>query len=160
MRKKFNDDKKSLESIKHALTQYCSKSEKCKNDILKKMQPWSLTDEEKEAIIQYLEREGYLNEQRYASAFASDKLRFDRWGKIKIYHALRAKHIAEATIQNALNEIDEDTYLQILTDEVRKKMKSLHPSLDPYAKKMKLLQFGYQRGFEREYLEQVIDSML
>lgn len=150
----------SANTIRQRMTEYCSKSEHCKSEVLKKLQTFSLPANEIESIIQYLETEGYLNELRYAKAFANDKLRFERWGRLKIRYALLQKKIEESVIDNALKDIDEDTYLQILSEEMKKKIKSLPGSLNTFDKKQKLFRFGYQRGFEIHHLERVIARLI
>jgi regulatory protein len=150
----------SAEVIRQRMADYCSKSEHCKSEVLKKMQAFTLSAEETESILHFLESEGYINEFRYAKAFANDKIRFDRWGKLKIRYALLQKKIEESAIDAALNDIDEETYLQILSDELKKKLKTLPRSLTEFEKKQKLFRFGYQRGFESHHLEQVIAKLI
>ena len=60
---------------------YCSVAERCKQDVTEKLAAWDPenTDGIGE-IVQKLEKEGFLNEERYARAFAGDKLRFQGWG--------------------------------------------------------------------------------
>lgn len=61
-----------------------------------------------EAILSALIAEGYLNEERFAKAFASDHYRLRRWGIVKIEHALRSRGISEPNIRAALGELPED----------------------------------------------------
>ncbi|MGC8803560.1 MAG: regulatory protein RecX, partial [Bacteroidales bacterium] len=148
MAKKTAQPELSLDDIRLSIARYCSKMERCKSDVMKKLSSLPLSAEEKASIVQYLENEGYIDEKRFAKAFASDKLRFDGWGKLKIKYSLLKKGIGETLIDETLNELDEDVYVQKLTEELDKKLKTLPTNLDPYTRYMKLFQFGFQRGFE------------
>lgn len=160
MAKNTSRQEKSLNDIRQNLADYCSKMERCKSDVMKKLRSFPLSAEEKMAIVQYLVEEGYIDEMRYAKAFASDKLRFDGWGKLKIKYALLQKNIDPSTIDIALNELDEHVYRQILTEELNKKLKTLPADLDPFTRSHKLFQFGFQRGFESDILDQVIGKLV
>ncbi|MCX7987320.1 MAG: RecX family transcriptional regulator [Bacteroidales bacterium] len=127
---------------------------------MKKLQITKLTENEKNALVQLLEKEGFIDELRYAKAFVNDKIRFERWGKIKIRYALQSKSINSTIIQTALESYPDESYLQIIEEEIRKKLKSIDTSLNPFIIKQKLMQFGYRRGYESHYLEQVIENLL
>lgn len=81
----------------------------------------------------------------------SDKYRFDRWGRLKIAAALRQRHIPDAAIRCAMEEvIDEDTYMQNLCDLIAKKA-AISPEKD------KILRFAASRGFEPHLIYDCID---
>ena len=125
----------------------CSRQEKCEHDIIQKLFDWKVEKSLHSKIIKSLKDENYINEERYASSFVKDKLSFNKWGIIKIRYALLQKNIPEKVINNALNEIDEQTYEHILKEELLKKLKSLKES-DEYIVKSKLLQYALSKGFE------------
>jgi regulatory protein len=133
----------------------CSRQEQCRQDILVKLSKWDMSESDSEKIVQILEKEGFVDHTRYASSFANDKLKFNKWGKIKIRWMLRQKEIPEDIIENALSLIDDDEYFNTITSELRKKIKTLK-SENVYDKKGKLVQFATQRGFEYEIISQVI----
>ena len=68
-------------------------------------------------IISTLIEEDYLNEERFAKAFAGGKFRMKKWGRIKIVHELEAHGISKNCIKIALNEISEEEHLGILCRE-------------------------------------------
>jgi len=137
----------------------CSRHEQCRQDILFKLSNWNVSETDSEQILEILEQEGFIDHSRYATSFANDKLKFNRWGKIKIRWMLRQKEIPEEIIDSTLSLIDENEYTATLTAELRKKMKSLK-SQDIRAQKGKLMQFAIQRGFEYEIFYKVIDKIL
>ncbi len=137
----------------------CSKQEKCSNEIKFKLEQEEIEEQEIEKMIILLSEENFINDERYAKSFAHDKLKFNKWGKIKIQHHLRQKGIPDTYISNALEKIDSTEYRQILMAEMAKKYKLLRSS-DKYESKSRLMRFGQSRGFETELIFKIIDELL
>ena len=136
----------------------CSRQEKCSIEIREKLEKFKLPGAHVEKVLQTLKKEGFIDESRYAGMFVRDKLRFNRWGKIKIRYMLSAKQIPEEIIRNAIDGIDDHNYLEILKDEVIKKRRQIKDN-DPFKVRNKLARFAQQRGFEPGLIFQVLDEM-
>ena len=106
-------------------------------------------------IIDRLQHENFISEERYSRAFVNDKLRFNRWGRIKITAALREKRLPGNLIKEALEQIDDEEYMKILRDVVAAKRRELRGK-DDYASKQKILRFAASRGFEPALIMQTI----
>lgn len=126
----------------------CSRQEKCKFDIRMKLRQWAIEDMDAAEITDTLVSEKYIDENRYANSFTNDKLKFHKWGKMKIRQALQQRNIEKNAINNALNNINEDQYKELINNELNKKLKSLENETDQIKKQNKLLQFAYSRGYE------------
>ena len=137
---------------------YASRCEHCESDVREKLLIWGGTTEETDEIIAYLIEERYIDNQRYANSYAKDKFRFNHWGKYKISMMLRSKDIESETIEEALDQIDEEEYLEKLQQILRDKLRSLKYSSE-YEKKGKLFKFAQSRGFESSAISKVIDSI-
>lgn len=137
----------SAEEARLKAEAYCSLSEHCKSEVLGKLQQWGAPEKTWEAILIHLEKERYVDESRYATFFVRDKYRFNQWGRIKIAQALRMKHIPSACIDEAMEEIDEQEYLNILTSLLKKKVRSIKASND-YERNGKLVRFAAGHGYE------------
>ncbi len=111
-----------------------------------------------EKVLQTLKKEGFIDESRYAGMFVRDKLRINRWGKIKIQYMLSAKRIPDEIICEAMEGIDDQNYLEILKEELSKKQKSVKAE-NPFEVHNKLARFAQQRGFESGLIFQVLDEM-
>lgn len=135
---------------------YASKCEHCESEVREKLVSWGATEEEQEAIIEYLVEERYIDNQRYAKSYAKDKFRFNHWGKYKISMMLRSKNIGNEEIEVALGEIDEEEYVERLEQMLRDKLRSIKYSSE-YEKKGKLFKFAQSRGFESSAISKVID---
>ena len=139
-------------NYRQALTKvmaFCSQSERCRFDVVAKLRLWELPEEEISKAIDYLINERFLNEERYVDFYVNDKLRFNKWGKIKLSFMLRQKQIPGELIRSALSRIDDDFYRKILSDLLKSKIKSVKGATD-YERKGKLTVFAQSHGFEAE----------
>lgn len=127
----------------------CSAGEKCSSDIEEKMTKWGMAPEDTEKAIKYLVENNFLNDARYAEFFTKDKFRFNKWGRIKIAHALRQKQISSELIESAINEIDPLEYFEILDQIIRAKIRSVG-NMKIINNKAKVLRFAAQKGFTSE----------
>jgi len=141
------------------LYKYCSCNEKCKNDIQKYLYNYNLEDEEILNLIKNLEENNFINEARYTEAFVNDKLKFNKWGKIKISYELKSKNIDSQTINKYINAIDENKYSEILISILKTKLKTLNKK-DKNMQYLLLLKFGLSRGFEYEIVEKTIKGLI
>jgi len=141
------------------VTRYCSLSEKCEQDVRKKLTEWQLPIENIEKIIAYLKEEKYLSEMRFAKFFAQDKHRFGKWGKNKIIFSLKSKGIPPEMIGEAIQNIDFENYSEQLKSLLATKFKSIKYK-DKYDAKAKLYRFGISRGFENELVLRAIEEIL
>lgn len=139
------------------LQRLCSRRECCSDDILRKAASRLDGDlESAREILESLQADRYVDDLRYASAFAREKASISGWGPVKIRYALSAKKIDRQTIDSALEEIDArgaDTRLENL---LRNKAKSL--GSDPQAK-LKLLKFALSRGYEYDRVKDPVDRI-
>ena len=106
-----------------------------------------LTEEESDRIIARLLEERFIDESRFARYFVNDKLRFNKWGRIKIAYELQKRNIPAPIRSEALEGIDEKEYADILQSLLKAKKKSTKgkDERDIY---IKLLRFAASRGFE------------
>ena len=136
----------------------CSRQEKCSREIREKLKKFKLPEAHVEKVLQTLKKEGFIDESRYAGMFVRDKLRFNRWGKIKIRFMLSSKQIPEEIIRDAIDGIDDHNYLEILKEELIKKRRQIKDN-DPFKVRNKLARFAQQRGFESGLIYQVLDEI-
>lgn len=131
----------------HRAATYCSASERCIQDVEKKIKAAGLTGEESDRIIARLLKERFIDESRFARYFVNDKLRFNKWGRIKINYELQRKGIPSDIRSEALASIDEQEYHSLLLSLLKSKKKATRgkDDRDVYTK---LLRFAAGRGFE------------
>ena len=107
-------------------------------------------------ILDRLDSEKFIDDERFCRAFVNDKFRFAKWGKMKIAQGLYMKKIPSDVAWRYLNEIDEEEYLSILRDLLASKRKSIHAA-DDYELNGKLMRFAMSRGFELKDIKRCID---
>lgn len=135
---------------------YCSTAEHCRAEVTEKLQRWGIAYDAIDRILNRLEEEKYISEERFCRAFIRDKYRLAKWGKVKIGQALQLKKIPQLTYNQFMNEIEEEEYLSILRDLLAVKRKSLHAG-DEYELNGKLIRFALSRGFEMKDIRQCIE---
>ena len=139
------------------LRRLCSRREYCTSDILKKASEALDGDQNRaEEILQVLVSERYVDDLRYASAYARDKASISGWGEVKIKYMLSAKGIARDVIAKALEEIDEGKAESRLEKLLENKWKSLKD--DPQGK-MKLIRFALGRGYGYEDISSLLGKV-
>ena len=146
----------SLDELKHKAEAYCATAERCSSEVSNKLQQWGATSDEIEQILTHLQSSGYIDEARYCSAFAHDKVRYQGWGRMKIRAALFAKHLPPALITNTLHTLDESEYFNTLQQVANTKKRTIK-SNDPMARE-KLIRFLLQRGFTYDEIQQILNS--
>ena len=147
----------NADEILYKLAARCSVSEQCLSDVEAKLAKYDLTEEERTRILRHLVEEKYVDDHRYAEAFVRDKYRFNKWGRMKIAQGLRMKGIDQATINSAMEAIDEEEYLEILRDLIKAKRKSTRGNSE-YEINAKLVRFATGRGFEFGAIRQCLNG--
>lgn len=124
----------------------CARSEQCEAEILQKLLRLGLGHADAEGVVAELVERRFIDDARYAAAFARDKVRFAGWGRLKIRAALAAKRIPSATVNEAIAAVEAADYDDALMRAARAKARSL--DLDDPADRNRLLRHIASRGFE------------
>ena len=98
-------------------------------------------------LLGELMQHNFLNEERYARSFARGKFRIKKWGRIKIRLELKKKGVYSKCIDFAMQEIDDNDYLETLKELLQKKSR-LVKEPNSFKKKIKLKRYLVSRGFE------------
>ena len=136
----------------------CSRREYCSSDILKKVS--DALDGDREAAVKVLEilvSEKYVDDLRYATAYARDKSAISGWGATKIRYMLSGKGIEKGIIAKALEEIDEGKAEVRLEKLLENRWRTLKD--DPQAR-LKLLRFALGRGYQYDEVKSAMDSLM
>ena len=139
------------------LAALCSQAEHCEKEMTDKMDKWEMTPEAQERVMNYLKKEKFVDEERYARAFARDKIRYNKWGRRKVEKALYMKRIPKDISCRVLDEMEEDMYVDILRPLLQQKRKSTRAK-SGYELRTKLIRFALQRGFTMDVINQCLDT--
>ena len=126
---------------------YCTLCERCISEVNAKLTAWGVPNGEQEKIIARLIEEKFIDEARYCRAFVNDKVKFNRWGRIKIQAALRDKRLPRECVSEAMENIDEEQYMDALAEVIAAKRKELKGK-DDFATQQKIIRHAASRGYE------------
>lgn len=147
----------SYEQALQRAASLCSTSEHCIYDITNKLKKWGICTPDIDKIIDRLVDEKFIDESRYARAYINDKFRFAHWGRVKIKNMLYLQHIPEAEINEALSNITQHEYEEVLKGVIESKQRTL-PETESYEARTKIIRFAIQRGFELHEITKFIDE--
>ena len=140
------------------LQRLCSKAEYCRSQMYTK----ALRDLEGDAdaakrVVDSLVADRYVDDARYASAFAREKASIQGWGPVKIRFQLRSKGISDADIASGMSEIEQPKAARKLESVLAAKYRTLQG--DPQCK-LKLLKFALSRGYEYQEVSSILDLII
>lgn len=140
------------------MKQYCAYQERCHREVKEKLYALGVWKRDHDEIIATLIEENYLNEERFAIAYAGGKFRIKGWGRIKIKYELKQKQVSEYCIKKALKQIDESDYIAKLTKLATEKYQSLKGE-QYLIRKKKTIDYLVGRGFELDLINFVISEL-
>ena len=131
-----------------AMERLCVRSEQCTAEIRRKLRLKGMAESDINEVITTLVEWRFVDDNRFADAFARDKYRFARWGRRKIAAAMYRKKLPRPIIERALNEaIDDDEYNHIMADLLTAKARNIADG-DTFEGRTKLYRYGVSRGYE------------
>lgn len=142
------------------LRSYCAYQERSQREVRDKLYSLGMTPDEVEQGVTVLITEGFVNEGRFAEAYARGKHRTKRWGRIKIRMGLKRHGVSDVCIRKALESLSDEEYIATLMKLLEVKRKTLGGK-DDFKAKLALLRAGISHGFEselvREYMRLDVD---
>lgn len=137
----------------------CSRKEYCSSEIQKKLVNYELSEADREAVVERLISEKFIDDGRYANYYVRDKFLFNGWGRIKIRYQLRGKGIDSSIIDAALEQINESDYHEKLAELLHSKKRQIK-NKDQWQTKAALARFAQARGYEPDLIFRSIDQLL
>ncbi len=137
---------------------FCAYQERTHREVRLRLQDWDTWGDEAEEIIAWLIAENYVNEERFAKVFAGSKFRVKQWGRQKILFELKNRGLSPYCVNKGMAEIEDDAYLETLTDLLNKKRKELVGQV-PIVVQQKMARFAMGKGFETDLIWDIIRAM-
>ncbi len=154
MIKKTFTPQQALQKLKH----FCAYQERCHSEVREKLYSLGVWKKDHDPIIATLIEENYLNEERFAIAFAGGKFRIKHWGKTRIRYELKQKQVSEYSIRKALKQIEETTYLAVLHKLATDKFRSLKGE-QHLVRMKKTMDYLLQKGFESDLIRKTVEDL-
>jgi regulatory protein len=146
------------EKVLPYLQNLCAKREYCRSEILKKAETALEGDRQAaQEMLDSLVADRFVDDARYAAAFARERSSLTGWGPEKIRYALMMKGISKADIAAALEEVDQDAAEAKLLKLLTAKRNALQG--DPFIK-FKLIKYALSRGYRYDDVGPAVESIL
>jgi len=130
------------------LENYCAYQERCHKEIQQKLREMKMIPEATDLIILHLLQHNFLNESRFAQAFARGKFNHKKWGKHRIIRELKIRNISKYNQDLALKEISEIDYLSTFDALAEKRFLQLVSEKNLQKKRKKFVDYLLYRGWE------------
>ena len=137
----------TIEAAQAAIQRYCAFQERCQSEVEERLRSMGVLPEAQAELVADLMANGFLNEERFARAFARGKFRIKGWGPRKIAQGLQAKRVSSACINLGLSELDEGEVRGYLLRQREK-----------YPDDQEFLAWAYRRGFDRSSALQALQE--
>ena len=147
------------EMAKLKIEQWCAYQERSQNETRRKLYEYGLHEQDVEQIISGLISENFLNEERFAIAFARGKFRIKLWGRNKIKIELKKHKISDYSIAKAVYGINDEDYKATLLKVIEKKVR-LTKYPNPTKKFYGLLNYCVSRGYESDLVIEQLNVIL
>ncbi|TLU98276.1 regulatory protein RecX [Dyadobacter luticola] len=139
---------------------YCAYQERTQEEVRQRLRKWNVWGEEADELIAELISMNYLSEERFAKTYAGGKFRIKNWGRMKIKQELQRRGISTYSIQQGMNEIGDQAYVENLRILLQKKKDLLSKTeTDPFKLKQKLARFALGKGYESELVWKELESL-
>ena len=150
--------KSSNQDALSKIHRYCAYQERSHREVKNKLFEYGLRSGEVDEILAQHITEGFLNEERYAKAFAGGKFRMLKWGRLKIQRELEIEGLTPRCIARGLSEIDSKDYSKTLLTLIKKKSALVSES-DLFKKKNKVARFVIGKGYEPELVWELLKEL-
>lgn len=148
------EEKKVLERLQRQ----CARAESCTADVRRKaLKALEGDAEAAERIVQSLVEDRFVDDARYAAAFAREKSSLQGWGAVKIRFLLRGKGISDEIIAGALQEVDPAKAASKLEKLAADRYRILKE--DPQCR-LKLLKTLLSRGYGYDEVEAAVQRIM
>ncbi len=140
----------TVDEAKNRMERYCAYQERCHKEVHQKLYEMRIIPEAVDQIIDHLLRHNFLNETRFAQAFARGKFRTKKWGRSRIVNELKFRDISRYNIKIALKEIPDAEYHATFDALAEKRLQQLASEKNLQKKRKKFADYLFYRGWEPE----------
>ncbi len=137
---------------------YCAVQERCVKQVLNKLSEWKAGSDDADQIIDQLQKENYINEERFVKEYAISKFHINKWGRIKIANELRRFMLSEENIRLGTQEINDEEYMDTLTKLLETKSRGIKEK-NKYIAQRKVANFAISKGFEADLVWETIRDL-
>ena len=150
---------KSAAEALQSLMRLCARGERSTGDAMRLMRTWGVPEGERQAVVDRLVAQRFIDNSRYAELYVREKSRLSGWGARKIAMQLRTKGVEKEIIAEALATIDSDEQSDRLAEKLRRKMRTTKAQSD-YEMRGKLLRYALGLGYDYDDANTALDKIM
>ncbi len=150
----------TVEEAKRKLEAYCAYQDRCHKEVAQKLRDMRMIPDAIDVVIGHLLEHNFLNEERFAKAFARGKFRHKSWGRTRITRELKQRGIGAYNLKTALLEIEDEEYDRVFNTLSRKRYEQLSSETDKYRKRKKLADYLTYRGWEGDLVYERVKELV
>lgn len=141
-----------------SLMRLCSRAEKSTGDARRLMRTWGVPEAEQQEVVDKLVVQRFIDNRRYAEAYAREKSSLAGWGARKIAMQLRQKGVERDVITQTLAMLDADAQNDKLVEKLQRKQRTTKAAND-YELRGKLLRYALGLGYDYEQAMGALDKI-
>ncbi len=141
------------------IQRYCAYQERSHKEVRNKLFEYGLFASQVDELLSRLITDGFLNEERFAKAFAGGKFRMKKWGRLKIKNELEFMGLTKNCIQRGLNEIEQADYKTTLKTLLKKKSEAVQET-NLFKKRDKIARYAIGKGYEPELVWEYVRDLV
>jgi regulatory protein len=138
---------------------YCAYQDRCYKEVEEKLAEWGVYGTDAGELMLKLSEQNYLNEERFAKAFAGGKFRTKKWGRNKIRIELKQRKISDYCIKQAMKEIDDLVYEETLKQLAEEKFEE-QKDKNILLRKNKTAQWLMGKGYEADLIWSTLSTLI
>ena len=147
------------QQAKDKIQRFCAYQERSHQEVRNKLYSYGLYRSDVDEILSGLITDGFLNEERFARAFAGGKFRMKKWGRVKITHVLEEKGLSANCIRLGMKEIDDESYITTLRQLLADKINTISAD-NPFVLRDKLSAYAIRKGYEPDLVWREINELV
>lgn len=141
------------------LQRYCAYQDRCHKEVRSKLLEIGIYGDDLENIIVDLIEDKFLDELRFATAYARGKFRYKKWGRIRIQRELKMRQISAYCLKKAMEEITDEDYMETLETLIAKKDRMLREK-NIWKRRKKLADYVIAKGYESYLVWEAVKRLL
>lgn len=155
----MENEVKTAQEVFNRMASLCSRSEQCTPEIRKKIIGAGISEDDADEIISNLQKEKFIDDERYVRSYTADKFRLNKWGRVKIRHYLKMKGLTDVIIGKGFEVIDENKYIEVLLKTMKEKARTVRKK-EKYEQMGHIIRFAMNRGFEPELIHRHLGEVV
>jgi regulatory protein len=148
----------NLDEAREKIRRYCAYQERSQKQVHEKLRSYGLIPNVADELFLELLQDDFVNEERFAIAFARGRANIKYWGRRKVEMELRQHGVSKPCVAIALAAIDQNKYADNIQRLALKKYKALKGERKN-TRKQKTINYLISKGYIYDEINEVIKNI-